>query len=177
MQLLKVTQLAKSFPAASVFSQIQFDLSEGEILLVCGPNGSGKTTLLHVAVGRRRPTSGAVRCLAAEEAGQLSEAADAGSGESLVADDDQIGVPVPEAAQPAPRGKQRVERLPAIAERADPSIRSAGAVVSEMPPGYQRMHPGSGVLVAFSSRTPRSKSPSGIQQASPLQRAWMMRCV
>src|SRR5580704_6527494 len=38
------------------------------------------------------------------------------------------------------------------------------------------MSQGAGKLVWFSNGRPRSRSPSGIQHASPLQRTWMMRC-
>jgi hypothetical protein len=43
-----------------------------------------------------------------------------------------------------------------------------------MPPGYQRISPGDGWAVASSNGTPRSKSPSGIQHDSPLQRTWII---
>src|SRR3954465_5107431 len=48
--------------------------------------------------------------------------------------------------------------------------------VSLRPPGYQSTWPGAGWLVAFSGEavSPMSRSPSGIQAASPLQRAWMI---
>src|SRR3954451_14067915 len=48
--------------------------------------------------------------------------------------------------------------------------------VSLRPPGYQRIWPGAGWLVAFSGlpSRPMSKSPSGIHADSPLQRTWMI---
>lgn len=43
-----------------LFSNLNLELAEGEVLQVHGPNGSGKTTLLRILCGLTLPTSGEV---------------------------------------------------------------------------------------------------------------------
>ena len=43
-----------------IFSEISFDLSEGQHLLISGANGTGKTSLLRVICGLTAPTGGTI---------------------------------------------------------------------------------------------------------------------
>ena len=43
-----------------IFSEISFDLSEGQHLLISGANGTGKTSLLRVICGLTTPTGGTI---------------------------------------------------------------------------------------------------------------------
>jgi ATPase subunit of ABC transporter with duplicated ATPase domains len=49
--VLRAADLAKSFGANDVFSDVSFEVGRGERLLVLGLNGAGKTTLLRVLMG------------------------------------------------------------------------------------------------------------------------------
>lgn len=49
--LLKATGVCKSFGGQSVLRDLNFELREGEIVLLRGENGSGKTTLLNILTG------------------------------------------------------------------------------------------------------------------------------
>ncbi len=55
---LKATNLSAVREFRTLFSEIDFSISEGQLLLVEGPNGSGKTTLLKLISGLRRADSG-----------------------------------------------------------------------------------------------------------------------
>ena len=58
--LLEVSDLGLVVGQKRLLENINFKISQGEILTVIGPNGAGKTTLLRVSLGLIRPTSGAV---------------------------------------------------------------------------------------------------------------------
>jgi ABC-type multidrug transport system ATPase subunit len=60
---LAVEGVARRFGHRSVLSDISFDVSPGETLILMGQNGAGKTTLLRVIAGLLRPSAGAVRRL------------------------------------------------------------------------------------------------------------------
>jgi ABC-type branched-subunit amino acid transport system ATPase component len=49
--LLTATGICKSFGGQSVLKDLNFELREGEIVLLRGENGSGKTTLLNILTG------------------------------------------------------------------------------------------------------------------------------
>jgi NitT/TauT family transport system ATP-binding protein len=57
---IRVDGLAKHYGDRAVFSDVSFDVREGEIVSVVGPSGCGKTTLLRCVVGLARPSGGAV---------------------------------------------------------------------------------------------------------------------
>ncbi|HYS41988.1 MAG TPA: ATP-binding cassette domain-containing protein, partial [Pseudonocardiaceae bacterium] len=57
---IRVDGLAKRFGDRVVFSDVSFDVREGEIVSIVGPSGCGKTTLLRCVVGLARPSGGAV---------------------------------------------------------------------------------------------------------------------
>ena len=50
--------LSKFFGALKVFSNLDFSISAGEVMVVAGPNGSGKSTLLKIAAGLLSPSGG-----------------------------------------------------------------------------------------------------------------------
>jgi heme exporter protein A len=45
----------------AVFSDVSFEILDGELLLVTGPNGAGKTTLIRIVAGLMSPAAGEVR--------------------------------------------------------------------------------------------------------------------
>ncbi len=57
---IRVDALEKRFGDRVVFSDVSFDVREGEIVSIVGPSGCGKTTLLRCVVGLMRPDGGAV---------------------------------------------------------------------------------------------------------------------
>ena len=59
-KMLCVKQLNKSFGGLQANQNINFDVSQGEILGVIGPNGAGKSTLFDLLTGFEKPDSGDV---------------------------------------------------------------------------------------------------------------------
>jgi ABC-type Fe3+/spermidine/putrescine transport system ATPase subunit len=55
-----VRGLSKSFKNTRVLEDVNFDVSEGEALVLLGASGSGKTTILRIIAGLERPDSGSV---------------------------------------------------------------------------------------------------------------------
>ena len=58
--MIKVEHLFKTLGGQKVLSDISFEVSTGEILIVLGPSGTGKTVLLKHLIGLLRPDSGSV---------------------------------------------------------------------------------------------------------------------
>lgn len=58
--ILSVRGLSKSFGAVHVASNIDFQVTEGEILGIIGPNGAGKTTLFGMLSGHVAPSAGQI---------------------------------------------------------------------------------------------------------------------
>ncbi len=56
----RVTGLRKRFGKTSVLENINFDVAEGEILVLLGASGSGKTTILRIIAGLESPEAGRV---------------------------------------------------------------------------------------------------------------------
>lgn len=46
--------------AVQALSEVDFDIAEGELIVLLGPSGSGKSTLLNILGGLDRPTAGEV---------------------------------------------------------------------------------------------------------------------
>jgi ABC-type Fe3+/spermidine/putrescine transport system ATPase subunit len=57
---VSVRGVSKSFGAATVLRDINFDVLEGEILVLLGASGSGKTTILRIISGLEMPDSGEI---------------------------------------------------------------------------------------------------------------------
>lgn len=60
MTLLQLKHISKTFEDFCALSDIDFSVSEGEIVGLVGPNGAGKTTLFNLICGRHRPSSGKI---------------------------------------------------------------------------------------------------------------------
>lgn len=60
MDFLEATDLSCIRDDRTLFSQLSFKLSSGQLLLVEGDNGSGKTSLLRILCGLRLPEQGEV---------------------------------------------------------------------------------------------------------------------
>lgn len=58
MILLQLKSLNKTFNHFYALTDIDFSVSEGEIVGLVGPNGAGKTTLFNLISGRYKPSSG-----------------------------------------------------------------------------------------------------------------------
>jgi len=56
----RVLGISKRFGKTSVLENINFDVSEGEILVLLGASGSGKTTILRIIAGLEQPYTGKV---------------------------------------------------------------------------------------------------------------------
>jgi branched-chain amino acid transport system ATP-binding protein len=59
--ILEVKNLLKSFGGLVAIKDLDFTVSEGEIIGLIGPNGSGKTTLFNLISGFLKPDSGEIR--------------------------------------------------------------------------------------------------------------------
>lgn len=57
---VSVRKIGKKFGAAVVLDGIDFDVSDGEILVLLGASGSGKTTILRVIAGLEAPDTGRI---------------------------------------------------------------------------------------------------------------------
>jgi putative spermidine/putrescine transport system ATP-binding protein len=57
---LKIDAVSKRFGATTVLTDINFAMSQGELLTLLGPSGCGKTTLLRVIAGLAHPDTGTV---------------------------------------------------------------------------------------------------------------------
>jgi len=57
---VSVRDVSKSFGAATVLEDINFDVTEGETIVLLGASGSGKTTILRIVAGLEKPDSGSV---------------------------------------------------------------------------------------------------------------------
>jgi branched-chain amino acid transport system ATP-binding protein len=58
--LLQLKSLNKTFNSFCALANIDFSVSEGEIIGLVGPNGAGKTTLFNLICGRYKPSSGKI---------------------------------------------------------------------------------------------------------------------
>ncbi|NLE24493.1 MAG: ABC transporter ATP-binding protein [Clostridiaceae bacterium] len=60
MSILNVKKLTKSFGGLTAVSNVNMEISEGELVGLIGPNGAGKTTLFNLLTGVYVPTSGTI---------------------------------------------------------------------------------------------------------------------
>src|SRR5688572_16000309 len=61
MNILTVSDAAKSYGATRALDGASFELRKGELLALLGPNGAGKTTLIRAISGRVRLDRGEIR--------------------------------------------------------------------------------------------------------------------
>jgi branched-chain amino acid transport system ATP-binding protein len=59
--LLALERLTMRFGGVTALSEVDLEVSEGEIFALIGPNGAGKTTVFNVVTGVFKPSSGRVR--------------------------------------------------------------------------------------------------------------------
>ena len=57
-ELLRLSNISKTFPGVKALSGINFTLNEGEIHCICGENGAGKSTLIKIISGAWQPDEG-----------------------------------------------------------------------------------------------------------------------
>ncbi|HKC05767.1 MAG TPA: ATP-binding cassette domain-containing protein, partial [Methylomirabilota bacterium] len=60
MDILKTTQLCKSFGETHAVDHVDFTVTAGEVLALIGSNGAGKTTLINLISGLIPPDSGRI---------------------------------------------------------------------------------------------------------------------
>ena len=60
MALLSTSNLAKYFGPDEIFSQISFEVHQGDCVALVGVNGCGKSTLLDIIAGVLEPDAGTV---------------------------------------------------------------------------------------------------------------------
>lgn len=60
MNILEISQLAKSFGKHRVLKNVSLQVPRGQVFGFLGPNGAGKTTLIRVILGLMRPDRGTV---------------------------------------------------------------------------------------------------------------------
>jgi ABC-type branched-subunit amino acid transport system ATPase component len=83
---LRALGVSVKFEGLRALSNVDLDVSEGEILGLIGPNGAGKTTLVNVLSGFQKPSSGRVELAGCDIAGlQQHEVARLGLGRTFQA--------------------------------------------------------------------------------------------
>lgn len=57
-EILRLTDISKTFPGVKALQNVSFDLAEGEVHCLCGENGAGKSTLIKILSGAYQPDEG-----------------------------------------------------------------------------------------------------------------------
>ena len=57
-ELLKLSNISKTFPGVKALQNVSFSLKEGEVHCICGENGAGKSTLIKIISGAYQPDAG-----------------------------------------------------------------------------------------------------------------------
>lgn len=57
-EILRLTNISKTFPGVRALQGISFDLMRGEVHCLCGENGAGKSTLIKILSGAYEPDQG-----------------------------------------------------------------------------------------------------------------------
>ena len=83
MSTIRISQLAKNYGAASVFTDVSFLLRRGDRVGLIGANGAGKSTLLKCILGLEQPDGGRVSIPAGATLGYVEQDAAFGSGTLL----------------------------------------------------------------------------------------------
>ena len=60
MSLLQTIELNKSFGENHVINDVNFSVTEGEVVALVGPNGAGKTSLVNLLSAYLRPEHGQI---------------------------------------------------------------------------------------------------------------------
>ena len=63
MELVKTTDLVKTFGTVKAVNNVSVSLQSGKIYGLLGPNGSGKTTFMRLVAGLFYPTKGSIEIL------------------------------------------------------------------------------------------------------------------
>jgi ABC-type transport system involved in cytochrome c biogenesis ATPase subunit len=58
--LLTVENLSFSFRQLKLFTQLSFNVDQGDLVVISGPNGCGKSTLVSLITGSRKPDHGQI---------------------------------------------------------------------------------------------------------------------
>ena len=61
MNLIKISNVSKSYSGKSILHRISLNIKKGELCVIFGPNGSGKSTLLNLIAGIIEPDSGEIK--------------------------------------------------------------------------------------------------------------------
>ncbi|MEG2626177.1 MAG: sugar ABC transporter ATP-binding protein, partial [Christensenella sp.] len=56
-EILKLSNISKTFPGVKALDKIHFSLKQGEVHCICGENGAGKSTLIKIIAGAYQPDS------------------------------------------------------------------------------------------------------------------------
>lgn len=65
--MLSARSLGLAFGGNRIFADVNFDLNQGECVLLTGENGAGKTSLINILTGNLAPTSGEIHYAANEQ--------------------------------------------------------------------------------------------------------------
>lgn len=76
MALITTSNLAKSYGATDIFTNLTLSIEKGSRLGIVGPNGVGKTTLLRILAGEDESSMGSVIRSRGVRTGYLSQEAD-----------------------------------------------------------------------------------------------------
>lgn len=60
MASIEVKNISKIFDNKLVLNNLNFNVSDGELLSILGKSGCGKTTLLKILIGIEKPSSGSI---------------------------------------------------------------------------------------------------------------------
>ena len=65
-KILEIKDLDMSYGEFHVLYDINFDMYEGDVMVLCGPSGAGKSTLLRCINRLERPSKGTIKVFGKE---------------------------------------------------------------------------------------------------------------
>ena len=83
MSLLQTIELNKSFGENHVINDVNFSVTEGEVMALVGPNGAGKTSLVNLLSAYLSPDHGKILFQGAEGTQIVVEVKSRAAGRSL----------------------------------------------------------------------------------------------